>query len=93
MKKLLAPLALVVLSAPAFASTQRGTEFQGLLDKMIDYVTGVPGIIAALAILVVSLYMAFFGGRGPLVFFGGVIAAAAIFLIPTIVQGMGGTLF
>lgn len=93
MRKLLMPLALAGATAPAFANTSNGAEFQGLLDKMIGYLTGVPGIIAALAILVVSLYLAFFGGRGPLVFFGGVIAAAAIFILPTIVQGMGGTLF
>jgi hypothetical protein len=75
------------------AQTNKGTEFQSLWNKMIDYVQGLPGIMAALAILVVSLYMAFFGGKGPLVFFGGIIAAAAIFVIPSIVQGMGGSLF
>lgn len=78
---------------PSFASTNQGTEFQSLYDKMIGYVKGLPGIMAALAILVVSLYMAFFGGKGPLVFFGGIIAAAAIFVVPTIVEGMGGATF
>lgn len=53
------------------ASTSNGTEFEALWTKMLGYVTGLPGIMAALAILVVSLYMAFFGGKGPLVFFGG----------------------
>lgn len=86
-------LATLLLVASSMANTNQGTEFQSLWDKMISYVQGLPGIMAALAILVVSLYMAFFGGKGPLVFFGGIIAAAAIFVIPNIVQGMGGSLF
>jgi type IV secretory pathway VirB2 component (pilin) len=86
-------LATLLLVATSMADTNKGSEFQSLWQKMIDYVQGLPGIMAALAILVVSLYMAFFGGKGPLVFFGGIIAAAAIFVIPSIVQGMGGSLF
>ncbi|MEM5853940.1 MAG: hypothetical protein QW228_06230 [Candidatus Aenigmatarchaeota archaeon] len=93
MKKLLTPLAFACATVPAFANTSNGAEFQNLYSKVVAYLTGIPGIMAALAILATSLYLAFFGGRGPLVFFGGVIAAAAIFLLPTIVQGMGGTLF
>jgi len=86
-------LATLLLAVTSMAQTNKGTEFKSLWEKMVDYVQGLPGIMAALAILVVSLYMAFFGGKGPLVFFGGIIAAAAIFVIPTIVQGMGGSLF
>ncbi len=86
-------LATLLLAVTSMAQTNKGTEFQSLWDKMVEYVQGLPGIMAALAILVVSLYMAFFGGKGPLVFFGGVIAAALIFLLPNIVQGMGGSLF
>jgi type IV secretory pathway VirB2 component (pilin) len=86
-------LATLLVAMTSMAQTSQGTEFQSLWDKMISYVQGLPGIMAALAILVVSLYMAFFGGKGPLVFFGGIIAAAAIFVIPNIVQGMGGSLF
>jgi ABC-type spermidine/putrescine transport system permease subunit II len=86
-------LATLLVAMTSMANTNQGTEFQSLWDKMISYVQGLPGIMAALAILVVSLYMAFFGGKGPLVFFGGIIAAAAIFVIPNIVQGMGGSLF
>jgi ABC-type spermidine/putrescine transport system permease subunit II len=86
-------LATLLVAMTSMANVNQGTEFQTLWDKMISYVQGLPGIMAALAILVVSLYMAFFGGKGPLVFFGGIIAAAAIFVIPNIVQGMGGSLF
>jgi type IV secretory pathway VirB2 component (pilin) len=86
-------LATLLLAVTSMADTTKGGEFQGLWQKMLDYVQGLPGIMAALAILVVSLYMAFFGGKGPLVFFGGIIAAAAIFVVPAIVQGMGGSLF
>jgi hypothetical protein len=86
-------LATLLLAMSSMANVNEGTEFQSLWNKMISYVQGLPGIMAALAILVVSLYMAFFGGKGPLVFFGGIIAAAAIFVIPNIVQGMGGSLF
>lgn len=93
MKRLLTSLVFVGATVPAFANNANGNEFQSLYNKVVGYLTGVPGILAALAILSTSLYLAFFGGRGPLVFFGGVIAAAAIFLLPTIVQGMGGTLF
>lgn len=86
-------LATLLLAATSMADTNKGSEFKDLWDKMLSYVQGLPGIMAALAILVVSLYMAFFGGKGPLVFFGGIITAAAIFIIPNIVQGMGGSLF
>lgn len=86
-------LVALLTALPSLASTNQGTEFQSLYDKLISYVKGLPGIMAALAILVTSLYLAFFGGKGPLVFFGGVIAAAAIFVIPTIVEGMGGVTF
>lgn len=94
-KSLKSKLIVSLLSAPvvSLANTSNGTEFQTLYDKTVAYLTGLPGIIAAIAILAGSLYLAFFGGRGPLVFFGGVLAAAAIFLIPTIVSGMGGALF
>ena len=86
-------LATLLLTMASMAQTNQGTEFQSLWNKMVSYVQGLPGIIAALTILVFSLYMAFFGGKGPLVFFGGIITAAAIFVIPNIVQGMGGSLF
>jgi type IV secretory pathway VirB2 component (pilin) len=86
-------LATLLLVISSFAQTSKGTEFQGLFDKMMEYVQGIPGIMAALTILIVSIYMSFFGGKGPLFFFGGIITAAAIFLLPTIVQGMGGATF
>jgi hypothetical protein len=74
------------------ASTTRGTEFAGLWTRVTDYLTGVPGIIAAASFIVMGLWSAF--GRGSVMgFFVGILAAATIFLIPTIVEGMGGAVF
>jgi len=85
-------LLTVLAASAALASTTRGTEFAGLWTRVTDYLTGVPGIIAAASFIVMGLWSAF--GRGSVMgFFGGILAAATIFLIPTIVEGMGGAVF
>ena len=86
-------LAPVLSAGPAVASTQSGTEFQSLYDKVLDYVQGIPGIITAIVILVFGIWRSFFSGAGPLYFMGSVLAAAAIFIIPTVASGMGGAIF
>ena len=86
-------LAPVLAAGPAVASTSSGTEFQTLYDKVLDYVQGIPGIITAIIILVFGIWRSFFSGAGPLYFMGSVLAAAAIFIIPTIASGMGGAIF
>ncbi len=85
-------LVTLAITSPAMASVQRGVEFAGLWERVTDYLTGVPGIIAAASFIIMGLWSAF--GRGSVIgFFGGILAAATIFLIPTIVEGMGGAIF
>lgn len=84
---------MFLISLPSLASTTNGSEFNTLYSKMIQYVTGIPGIMFAVAVMVFSVYMSFFAGKGPMFFFAGIIAAAAIFIIPTIANGMGGAIF
>jgi hypothetical protein len=78
---------------PAMADTSKGTEFQTLYDKLLNYVQGLPGIMFALGILLFGIYRSFFAGAGPLYFFGSAIAAAAIFVVPNIAANAGGATF
>ena len=67
-----------------------GTEFQSLYNKLIGWVQGLPGIMGAIILLVVGIYLSFVGGRSPMYFFLTALGAAAIFLIPGIAQGLAG---
>ena len=86
-------IAVFWVTLPAMADTTKGTEFQTLYDKLLDYVQGLPGIMFALGILLFGIYRSFFGNAGPLYFFGSAIAAAAIFIIPNIAANAGGATF
>ena len=77
----------------ALASTSSGTEFQSLYDKMTNWINGLPGIMAAIVMLIFGIYMSFFGGKTPMFFFGSALAAAAIFLIPNIASSLGGAVW
>ena len=86
-------IAVFWTTLPAVADTTKGTEFQSLYDKLLEYVQGLPGIMFALGILLFGIYRSFFGNAGPLYFFGSAIAAAAIFIIPNIAANAGGATF
>ncbi len=77
----------------AMASTGQGTEFQKLYTTLTSWVNGLPGIMAAIALMIGGLYMSFVGGRSPAYFFYSALGAAAIFLIPTIAKGLGGAVW
>jgi type IV secretory pathway VirB2 component (pilin) len=85
--------ALTVLTASvAFANTNNGNEFQSLYDKVIQWVTGLPAIIIAIGIAIVGIMRAFQNG-GFIWALAGILIAALIFLLPTIIGGLGGATF
>jgi len=88
-------LSVVVLLMPtmAHASTSAGTVFYGLYTTLTGWVMGVPGIMAAIILMLMGLYLSFLGGKSVLYFFGTALAAAAIFLIPTMASSLGGAVW
>jgi len=93
--KALFMLSVMVLLMPiaAHASTSAGTEFQSLYSMLVSWVTGIPGIMAAIVLMLMGLYLSFLGGKSVMYFFGTALAAAAIFLIPTIAGSLGGAVW
>jgi len=93
--KALLVLSVVVLFSPvmAHASTSSGTEFSSLYSMLVGWVTGIPGIMAAIVLMLMGLYLSFLGGKSVMYFFGTALAAAAIFLIPTIAGSLGGAVW
>jgi len=86
-------LALVVLMATsAMAQTNQGTEFQSIYDKVITWVQGLPAIIFGLAVGILGALRAFQSGQYFWVF-GGIIIAAFVFVLPSIITGLGGATF
>ena len=78
----------------AFASNATGgTDFSSLYNTLTGWVNGYPGIMAAIVIMIFGIYMSFFGGKSPMFFFGSALAAAAIFLIPTIASNIAGAVW
>ena len=94
MKKLaLMVMALTVLTAAsAMASTSQGTEFQSIYDRVMGWVTGLPAIIFGLAVGILGGIRAFQSGQY-FWMFGGLIVAAFIFVMPSIMTGLGGATF
>ena len=94
MKKKVPFLALVlalVAMLPDFSfafTNTNGAEFQSLYNTVVGWVTGIPGIIMAIGVGIVGAWRAFSTGQF-LWFFGGLLVAAIILLLPTIVSGMG----
>jgi len=96
------PLLLFVLVAAfitlepsrAFASgATGGTDFSSLYTTLTGWINGDPGIMAAIVIMIFGIYMSFFGGKSPMFFFGSALAAAAIFLIPTLASNIAGAVW
>jgi hypothetical protein len=79
---------VMAMSALAFANSSNGTEFQSLYDRVMGWVTGIPAIIIAMAFAIMGIVKAF--KEGFMWALGGLLVAAFIFLIPTIVAGLGG---
>ncbi|MEM3830191.1 MAG: hypothetical protein QXV17_05510 [Candidatus Micrarchaeaceae archaeon] len=89
-RAILSALMLACMPIAAFASTSSGTEFSSLYSLLVGWVTGIPGIMAAIVLMIVGIYMSFVGGKSVMYFFGTALGAAAIFLIPTIASSLGG---
>lgn len=81
---------MVIFNASlVFANTSNGVEFQSLYDRVISWITGLPAIIAAFAVVIGSVLGAHKTGNYMLVM-GGILIAALIFVLPQIVTGLGG---
>jgi len=86
-------MALTVLTAAsAMADTNQGTEFQSIYDRVMGWVTGLPAIIFGLAVGILGGIRAFQSGQY-FWMFGGLIVAAFIFVMPSIMTGLGGATF
>jgi hypothetical protein len=92
--RLIAMMALTAIitlltASLAMANTSNGTEFQTLYDRVMSWVTGLPAIIIAVAIAFMGIIRGFQTGTiiWPL---AGLLVAAFVFLVPTIINGMGG---
>ena len=83
-------LSFILAASSAHASTSNGAEFAPLLTLLTGWILGIPGIIAAIAISLGGLFMAF--SKGITVFFVALIIAAAIFTIPSIATGIATSL-
>jgi len=82
-------LGVFVVVDPVLAfDTGSGTEFQSVYDKVVGWVTGIPGIIAAIVFGVVGLLRAFQTGQ-MLWFFAGILFAVVLLLLPSIAGGLG----
>jgi conjugal transfer pilus assembly protein TraA len=78
----------IAANAAGGGGTSGGTEFQQLYSMLTGWVTGVPGIMAAIILLVMGIYLSFFGQKSIMYFFGTALGAAAIFLLPNIATGI-----
>ena len=85
----MAVVMLMALSTLAFANTSNGNEFNSLYSVVLGWITGLPGMIIAFALAILGAIRAFTGG-GVMWFFGGLIVAALIFMLPSIITGLGG---
>jgi len=94
LKKLaLMVMALTVLTAAsAMADTSQGTEFQSIYDRVMGWATGLPAIIFGLAVGILGGIRAFQSGQY-FWLFGGLIVAAFVFVMPSIMTGLGGATF
>jgi len=78
----------IAANAAGGGGSSGGTEFQQLYSMLTGWVTGVPGIMAAIVLLVMGIYLSFFGQKSIMYFFGTALGAAAIFLLPNIATGI-----
>jgi type IV secretory pathway VirB2 component (pilin) len=90
-RNILTSISFAIIGLVANAYATGGSEWQPIWDKIVGYINGYPGMIAAAGLVIAGLF-AFYRGQ----FAQGLVAiivAAAIFLTPTVVQGFtSGTL-
>ncbi len=79
----------VLTASVALANTNNGNEFSSLYDKVIQWSTGMPAIIISIGIAIVGVMRAFQNG-GFIWALAGILISALIFLLPTIIAGLGG---
>lgn len=82
----------LVMASTAFANTNAGTEFQSIYQRIMGWVTGLPAIVFGLAIGILGAIRGFQSGQYFWIF-GGLAIAALIFVLPTIITGLGGATF
>ncbi len=84
-----------MMSNTAFAGTTPTTTdaFYSLYQLIINWVSGAPGIIGAIVILIVGVYGSMFAGKSPMFFFGAALGAGLIFLLPGIATSLAGATF
>lgn len=91
----LAILSVVFTSSYVHASTSNGTEFSPILTLVTGWIMGVPGILAAIAIIITGIFTAL--SKGAMALFISLIIAGAIFTVPAIATGiatsLGGAIF
>ena len=86
----LAILSVVLTSAYAHASTSSGSEFTPILQLVTGWIMGVPGILAAIAIVLTGIFTAL--SKGAMALFISLIIAGAIFTVPAIATGIATSL-
>ncbi|MHB8291712.1 MAG: hypothetical protein ACYDEG_04520 [bacterium] len=85
------PIALAILSVVyAHASTSNGSEFTPILTLVTGWIMGVPGILAAIAIVLTGIFTAL--SKGAMALFISLIIAGAIFTVPAIATGIATSL-
>lgn len=86
-------MVLTVLTATTvLASTNNGTEFQSIYNRVLGWITGLPAIIFGLAVGLLGGIRAFQSGQYVWLF-GGLIIAAFVFVLPSVMTGLGGATF
>ena len=86
----LATLSIVLSAAYAHASTSNGAMFDPILTLVTGWIMGVPGILAAIAIVITGIFTAL--SKGAMALFISLIIAGAIFTVPAIATGIATSL-
>ncbi len=88
---LMAAVAMVAMLAPMALAATSGTELDSLYTTVRDWLTGVPGKILAVSFIILGIWMA--RGGQFLWFFGGILLAITLTVIPSIVDSKFSALF
>lgn len=89
---LLVAVATVLTASQVLANTSQGTEFQSIYDRVMGWASGLPAIIFGLAVAILGALRGFQSGQYFWIF-GGLIISALIFVLPSIMTGLGGATF
>jgi hypothetical protein len=80
---------VMAFSSIALANTSNGTEFNTLYNRVVGWITGLPAIIIAFAFAIIGVVRSFQSG-GFIWALAGILIGALLFILPTIVTGLGG---